>query len=78
MKTHHSDPVAFLEAVAASARNVNRADDQRHRTTVAGRPPLGTCVHCEQSYEPTRADSRFCSNRCRQAAYRMRKAVAGV
>jgi len=70
--SRNSDPVAFLEAVAASARNPSRAVDQRHRTAVAGRPPSGTCVHCGDTFEPMRSDSRYCSNRCRQAAYRAR------
>lgn len=30
------------------------------------------CAHCGGSFIPNRVDARFCSNRCRQAAYRLR------
>ncbi len=30
------------------------------------------CKHCRDPFLPTRKDARFCSNRCRQAAYRLR------
>jgi hypothetical protein len=33
------------------------------------------CEKCGETFEPTRADARFCSSRCRQSAYRERKAV---
>ena len=31
-----------------------------------------TCAHCDETFLPARRDARFCSNRCRQAAYRLR------
>lgn len=41
------------------------------------------CVGCGEHFEPTRADSRFCSGACRQKAYRQRvtageRAVGGT
>jgi hypothetical protein len=33
------------------------------------------CVHCGTSYRPQRAGSRFCSDACRQRAYRQRLSV---
>jgi DNA-directed RNA polymerase subunit RPC12/RpoP len=33
------------------------------------------CSSCGEEYQPARADSRFCSNACRQSAYRFRRAV---
>jgi hypothetical protein len=34
-----------------------------------------TCMRCGASYVPQRADARFCSNACRQRAYRDRLSV---
>jgi hypothetical protein len=31
-----------------------------------------TCEHCAAVFTPPRSDGRFCSNACRQAAYRQR------
>ena len=36
------------------------------------------CVHCGGSFTPSRSDARFCSNRCRQAAYRRRVTASTV
>jgi hypothetical protein len=36
------------------------------------RPRAGTCVQCGATHQPRRSDSRFCSNACRQSAYRER------
>jgi hypothetical protein len=33
------------------------------------------CAECGEMFEPTRSDAEFCSSRCRQKAYRKRKAV---
>jgi hypothetical protein len=33
------------------------------------------CAQCGESYRPQRSDSRFCSDACRQGAYRERRAV---
>jgi hypothetical protein len=33
------------------------------------------CAKCGEMFEPTRSDAEFCSPRCRQKAYRKRKAV---
>ena len=30
------------------------------------------CAHCGGSFIPSRVDARYCSNRCRQSAYRKR------
>ena len=40
-------------------------------------PPSGSrsCAQCRESYRPHRSDSIFCSNACRQRAYRERLAV---
>lgn len=32
------------------------------------------CERCGRNFEPKRADARYCSPRCRQAAYRRRHA----
>lgn len=44
----------------------------RSGAAMIGRP----CDQCGQSFVPARADARFCSARCRSAAYRARR-VAG-
>ena len=31
-----------------------------------------SCAHCAETFLASRRDARFCSNRCRQAAYRLR------
>jgi hypothetical protein len=69
----NADAMAFLLAVAATARNRQPDVPERQQARVAGRPPSPACVRCEAPYEPTRSDSLFCSNKCRQAAYRSRK-----
>lgn len=69
--------MAFLVAVANAARNLNPPKDESKETTLASRPELATCARCGESYEPLRSDSRFCTNACRQAAYRTRKAGTG-
>jgi hypothetical protein len=38
-------------------------------------PSSCRCSQCGTPYPPSRTDSRFCSNRCRQRAYRERVAV---
>jgi hypothetical protein len=34
------------------------------------------CSHCHNQFQPSRADARFCSDRCRVAAHRARAQVA--
>ncbi|AGF98071.1 hypothetical protein MmTuc01_2785 [Methanosarcina mazei Tuc01] len=31
------------------------------------------CTHCQKPFRPLRKDAYFCSDKCRQAAYRERK-----
>jgi hypothetical protein len=45
--------------------------------TNRGGSPL-ICAHCGEPFEPKRTDQRFCSNACRQAAYRERKRKAAL
>jgi hypothetical protein len=37
--------------------------------------PVSRCAQCGSTYRPQRSDSQFCSNGCRQRAYRERLAV---
>lgn len=73
MNDQRRNTMAYLVAVAAHARNPNPTNDQSKQSPVAGRPPVTACVQCREVYKPTRSDSRFCSNKCRQAAYRQRR-----
>jgi hypothetical protein len=41
----------------------------------AAPPQTRQCVQCERPYQPQRSDSCFCSNGCRQRAYRERLTV---
>lgn len=36
---------------------------------------MSTCEHCQVRRTPARLDARFCSGRCRAAAYRERQAA---
>lgn len=36
----------------------------------ASRNTTALCLNCEEDLGGLRADAKFCSNRCRQAAYR--------
>lgn len=45
-----------------------------YRAAVPGHRRL-PCMQCGASYQPQRSDSRFCSDACRQRAYRERLAV---
>ena len=37
-----------------------------------------TCACCGKTFDPVRADARFCSNACRQKSYRQRAAEAAA
>ena len=51
-----------------SKRCYQRALRKRHR-----RENWRCCKVCKDRFEPTRKDARFCSNACRQFAYRARR-----
>jgi len=55
--------MAWLVEVLAQAREAGNPLDA----------DLDHCTHCHSPYLATRSDSRYCSNACRQAAYRQRK-----
>lgn len=38
--------------------------------------PDSICSHCKTSFRPARVDSKYCSDACRQRAYRERKSIA--
>jgi predicted nucleic acid-binding Zn ribbon protein len=47
-------------------------DGGRLLVTKGGSPPA-ECARCGETFAPRRTDQQFCSNACRQAAYRKRK-----
>lgn len=53
-----------------SQRCTERAAAARRRAVVPA-----TCKSCGDTFTPARSDSRYCSNACRQHAYRARKAL---
>jgi hypothetical protein len=48
----------------------NQRNNERRRV----RPTPMTCVQCGGTFTPKRADALTCSNKCRQAAHRARRA----
>lgn len=54
---------------------LNRVTDKDPGATVEVRL-LVECAGCRTKFRPKRNDARFCSNRCRQMAYRQRGAIA--
>jgi endogenous inhibitor of DNA gyrase (YacG/DUF329 family) len=58
--------------VYCSQRCQRRAYRQAHKPE----PEPTDCVACGERVDVRRADARYCSNACRQKAYRTRKAVA--
>jgi len=58
------------EAIKRSTqRRKERRDAERAQL------PAAVCSHCQKSFRPLRKDAKFCSDSCRQAAYRERKNV---
>ena len=56
----------------ATARRILELIHERDRLRVE----LGTrihCAHCREAFAPPRADARYCSHACRQAAHRRRR-----
>jgi hypothetical protein len=61
----------------------NRADRERNKRFIEQRRernkkkradrPDNVCQHCEKSFRPERSNAKYCSDACRQAAYRERK-----
>lgn len=49
-----------------------RIDAQRRERADYMASRRHTCTNCGEEYEPTRADSQYCSSACRQKAYRDR------
>lgn len=45
---------------------------KKHRTKLKALEPQSTCAICSTQFTPNRTDSRYCSNKCRQKAYRLR------
>jgi len=56
---------------AAATRRMAAENARRRRSE--GRTTDHTCQHCGASFEPKRADARFCSGRCRVAFHRSQK-----
>jgi hypothetical protein len=57
-------------ACCSDCRRMAANKRSRERRRVMHEPV--TCEKCGEMFEPTRSDSRFCSSRCRQKAYRTR------
>lgn len=55
----------------ACKRTVLTAEARAKRR--AARSDCATCSICKSQFTPKRSDSRYCSSRCRQAAYRQRR-----
>jgi hypothetical protein len=59
-----------------SRRCYLRAYRKRRRkhggSTIAWKAQTPRCRNCQRAFEPARKDARYCSNACRQRAYRQR------
>jgi predicted nucleic acid-binding Zn ribbon protein len=75
---------AFLDArppgervLCEDCRELVTAAEERkeRRARVAGRQPL-ICDHCSEPFLASRISQRFCSPRCRMAAWRERQRIA--
>jgi hypothetical protein len=70
-------PRAPVEAVTDTRQGRRRARREaaaaRARATRAEARASQRCERCDASIEADRGDARYCSNACRQAAYRQRK-----
>jgi hypothetical protein len=56
--------------IACSKRCAQR--ERRKRRSKYRYRPQRTCPTCNVRFQPTRADAEYCSNACRQRAYRLR------
>jgi hypothetical protein len=66
----------YFPYIKASA--CSRACEQyvrRRRRLFSAQPPSRQCEVCETWFDPKRVDARFCSNSCRQWAYRRRSSA---
>lgn len=48
---------------------------KERRNAARAQLPDSICSHCQQSFRPLRNNAQYCSDKCRQAAYRERKKV---
>ena len=48
---------------------------KERRDTARKELPDTVCSHCQQSFRPLRNDAKFCSDKCKQSAYRERKKI---
>lgn len=67
-----SDPWAPEKPCYCSTRCIERVQSRRRSVARAARR-VRECVVCETEFTPKRSDGRYCTNACRQDAYRMRK-----
>jgi hypothetical protein len=58
----------------ASKRERRNATDRARRARLRG---TLVCARCGSGFTPARGDALYCSNRCRQAAYRARPPAPG-
>ena len=64
--------VGFLCADCADAQKKARRNRRLAHGRAAERGEFRHCDHCGETYEPKRTDARYCSQACRQRAYRQR------
>jgi hypothetical protein len=70
--THHSGGVLYCSRECQQAdRNERRAERRKRERQHHPRKPI-KCAHCGKRVPPERSTRRYCSDACRQAAYRKR------
>lgn len=55
--------------------SIKRSTQRRkeRRQEARGTMPDTICAHCHKAFRPVRVDAKYCSVKCKQAAYRDRK-----
>jgi hypothetical protein len=69
------DPVRYEQVLRAHEAMLAQERERRESVT---RTVTRNCVGCGASFEPARANHRYCSNGCRQQGFRNAKSVTRV
>lgn len=78
-----TDPLRFTE-MAEMRRELRQSSRQRElrdlklELIARSRAALCRCRVCRHEFAAWRGDARYCSNACRQRAYRRRHGVSGI
>lgn len=76
-QSYCSDACYELDREKRRKETIKRSTQRRkeRRDAVRAQLPDSTCAYCQQPFRPLRSNAKFCSDACRQKAYRERKEV---